>query len=36
MDQLATAGEEEAILGFSGCHAALKDALTRAADIQMP
>jgi hypothetical protein len=34
MDQLATTGEEETILGFSGCHAALKDALTRAADIQ--
>jgi len=34
MDQLATAGEEEAILGFSGCHAALKDALARAADIR--
>lgn len=34
MDQLSTAREEEAILGFSGCHAALKDALGRAAEIQ--
>ncbi len=34
MDQLSKAGEGEAILGFSGCHAALKDALARAADIR--
>lgn len=34
MEQLAAAGEEETILGFSGCHADLKESLTRAADIQ--
>jgi hypothetical protein len=33
MEQLATANEEETILGFSGCHADIKESLARAADI---
>jgi hypothetical protein len=33
MDHLATANEEETILGFSGCHTEIKESLARAADI---
>ncbi len=33
MEQLTTANEEETILGFSGCHAEIKESLARAADI---
>jgi hypothetical protein len=35
MEQISTAGEEETILGFASGHAELKDALARAADIQL-